>query len=128
MNGVRPPFHKKVVNRTISDLSYDYLPTKFVTVSQNLSECFYDFRFTTCGSIGKPRVSPLLSLNTSVHSSKLRLIPYLRQTSSVNRQTSGESASLPQYLGCNMVFDMRLRVTFLRRKTVSLQSNIAHRE
>ena len=43
-------------------------------------------------------------------------------------QTSGESASLPQYLGCNTVFDMRLRVTFLRRKTVSLQSNIAHRE
>ena len=45
-----------------------------------------------------------------------------------NRQTSGESASLPQYLGCNTVFDMRLRVTFLRRKTVSLQSNIEHRE
>jgi hypothetical protein len=45
-----------------------------------------------------------------------------------NRQTSGESASLPQYLGCNTVFDMRLRVTFLRRKTVSLQLNIAHRE
>jgi hypothetical protein len=45
-----------------------------------------------------------------------------------NRQTSGESASLPQYLGCNTVFDMRLRVTFLRRKTVTLQSNIAHRE
>ena len=37
----------------------------------------------------------------------------------VNRQTSGESTSLPQYLGCNTVFDMRLRVTFLRRKTVS---------
>jgi hypothetical protein len=47
---------------------------------------------------------------------------------SSNRQTSGESASLPQYLGCNTVFDMRLRVTFLRRKTVSLQTNIAHRE
>jgi hypothetical protein len=35
-------------------------------------------------------------------------------------------------LGClfltGTVFDMRLRVTFLRRKTVSLQSNIAHRE
>jgi hypothetical protein len=45
-----------------------------------------------------------------------------------NRQTSGESASLPQYLGCYTVFDMRLRVTFLRRKTVLLQSNIAHRE
>ena len=45
-----------------------------------------------------------------------------------NRQTSGESASLPQYLGCNTVFDMRLRVTFIRRKTVSLQSNITHRE
>jgi hypothetical protein len=41
---------------------------------------------------------------------------------------SGESASLPQYLGCNTVFDMRLRVTFLHWKTVSLQSNIAHRE
>ena len=30
----------KVVNRTITDLSYDHLPTKFETVSQNLSECF----------------------------------------------------------------------------------------
>jgi hypothetical protein len=39
-----------------------------------------------------------------------------------NRQTSGESASLPQYLGCNTVFDMRLRVTFLRRKTVRITS------
>ena len=48
--------------------------------------------------------------------------------SNTNRQTSGESASLHQYLGCNTVFDIRLRVTFLRRKTVSLQSNIAHRE
>ena len=46
----------------------------------------------------------------------------------INRQTSGESASLPQYLRCNTVFDMRLRITFLHRKTVSLQSNIAHRE
>jgi hypothetical protein len=46
----------------------------------------------------------------------------------INRQTLGESASLPQYLGCKTVFDMRLRVTFLRRTTVSLQSNIAHRE
>ena len=45
-----------------------------------------------------------------------------------NRQTSGESASLPQYLGCNTVFAMRLRVTLPRRKTVSLQSNIAQRE
>jgi hypothetical protein len=45
-----------------------------------------------------------------------------------NRQTSGESASLPQYLGCNTVFDMRLRVTFLHRKTLSLQLNIVHRE
>jgi hypothetical protein len=26
-----------------------HLPTKFATVSQNLSECFYDFRFATCG-------------------------------------------------------------------------------
>jgi hypothetical protein len=32
------------------------------------------------------------------------------------------------YLGCNTVFDMRLRITFPRRKTVSLQSSIAHRE
>ena len=40
---------QKIVNRTITDLSYDHLPTKFATVSQNLSECFYDFRFTTCG-------------------------------------------------------------------------------
>ena len=33
-------------------------------------------------------------------------------TNQPNRQTSGESASLRQYLGCNTVFDMRLRVTF----------------
>ena len=32
------------------------------------------------------------------------------------------------WVGSNTVFDMRLRVTFLRRKTVSFQSNIAHRE
>jgi hypothetical protein len=38
------------------------------------------------------------------------------------------SPLLPQYLDCNTVFDMRLRVTFLRRKTVPLQSNIAHGE
>jgi hypothetical protein len=50
------------------------------------------------------------------------------RTCTHNRQTSGESVSLPQYLGCNTVFDMRLRITILRRKTVSLQSNIAHRE
>jgi hypothetical protein len=31
----------------------------------------------------------------------------------INRQTSGESASLPQYLGCNTVFDMRLHVTLV---------------
>jgi hypothetical protein len=60
-------------------------------------------------------------------------IPYCRQLfdksdEQSKRQTSGESASLPQYFGCNMVFDMRLRVTFLRRKTESIQSNIAHRE
>jgi hypothetical protein len=35
-----------------------------------------------------------------------------------NRQTSGESASLPQYLGCNTVFDMRLRVTFLSNNNI----------
>jgi len=40
------PVSQKVVNCTIFDLSYDHLPTKFATVSQNLSECFYDFRFT----------------------------------------------------------------------------------
>ena len=53
---------------------------------------------------------------------------YFASYSIRNRQTSGESASLPQSLGCNTVFDMHLRVTFLRRKTVSLQSNIAHHE
>jgi hypothetical protein len=36
---------------------------------------------------------------------------------SINRKTSGKSASFPQSLGSNTVFDMRLRVTFLRRKT-----------
>ena len=56
----------------------------------------------------------------------VRLLPIV--LSNHNRQTSVESASLPQYLGCNTVFDMRLRVTFLRRKTVSLQSNLVHRE
>ena len=30
----------------------------------------------------------------------------VRLTSQTNRQTSGESASLPQYLACNTVFDM----------------------
>ena len=57
-------------------------------------------------------------------------IPFIAHISwgITNRQTSGESASLPQYLVCNTVFDMRLRVTFLRRKTVSLQLNIAHLE
>ena len=29
--------------------TYDHLLTKFATVSQKLSECFCDFRFTTCG-------------------------------------------------------------------------------
>jgi hypothetical protein len=43
------PVSQKVVNHTISNLSYDHLPTKFATVSQNLSECFYDIQFTTCG-------------------------------------------------------------------------------
>jgi hypothetical protein len=45
-----------------------------------------------------------------------------------NRQTSGESASLPQSLGCNTVFDMRLRVTFLRRKTVSKPTKITQKK
>jgi hypothetical protein len=63
---------------------------------------------------------------TSITGSSSRLLCI--RFSAANRQTSGESGSLPQYLGCNTVFDMRLRVTFLRRKTVSLQSNIAHRE
>ena len=39
------PVSQKVGNRTISD----HLPTMFATVSQNLSECFYYFRFPTCG-------------------------------------------------------------------------------
>jgi hypothetical protein len=51
---------------------------------------------------------------------------FVNTGNSCNRQTSGESASLPKSLGCNTVFDIRLRVTFLRRKTVSLQSSIAH--
>jgi hypothetical protein len=34
---------QKVVNRTISDLSYDHLQTKFATVSQNLSEFYLRF-------------------------------------------------------------------------------------
>ena len=34
-------YSQKVVSRTIFHLSYDHLPTKFVTVSQNLSECFF---------------------------------------------------------------------------------------
>ena len=36
------PVSQKVVNRTIYDLFYDPLPTRFATVSQN-------FRFATCG-------------------------------------------------------------------------------
>jgi len=35
------PVSQKFVNRTISNLSYDHLPTKFATVSQNLSEYFF---------------------------------------------------------------------------------------
>jgi len=50
-----------------------------------------------------------------------------RTSGAINRQTSGESASLPQSLGCTTEFDMRLHFTFLRRKTISLQSNIAPR-
>ena len=38
------------LNRTISNLSYDHLPTMFATVSQNLSKCFYDFRFVVMTS------------------------------------------------------------------------------
>ena len=68
----------------------------------------------------------LLFLTVAQHESGTRKL-YLFNNQ-INRQTSGESASLPQSLGCNTVFDMRLRVTFLRRKTVSFQSNIAHRE
>ena len=48
-NGILGLVSQKVVNRTISNLPYDHLPTKFATVSQNLLECFYDLRFTTCG-------------------------------------------------------------------------------
>jgi hypothetical protein len=43
------PVSQKVVNRTISD----HLPTKFATVSQNLSECFFtisDFRLVVVKS------------------------------------------------------------------------------
>jgi hypothetical protein len=76
---------------------------------------------TTVGLVMAFLVQNLLSEKTK------RIFHYLILLAA-NRQTSGESASLPQYLGCNTVFDMRLRVTFLRRKTVSLQSNIAHRE
>jgi hypothetical protein len=32
---VQGPVSQKVINRTISDLSYEHLPTKFPTVSQN---------------------------------------------------------------------------------------------
>ena len=42
------PASQKIVNRTITDLSYDHLPTKFATVSQNLSDFFctiYDLWF-----------------------------------------------------------------------------------
>jgi hypothetical protein len=49
------------------------------------------------------------------NSSIVAILELIRGT---HRQTSGESASLPQYLGCNTVFDMRLRVTFLRRMRV----------
>ena len=35
------PVSQKVVNRTITDLCYDHLPTKFATVLQILSECFF---------------------------------------------------------------------------------------
>jgi hypothetical protein len=49
-----------------------------------------------------------------------------------NRQTSGESASLPQYLGCNTVFDMRLRyklrvVTFGTKRRRNLGNVCKHR-
>jgi hypothetical protein len=47
-----------------------------------------------------------------------RFVVFRSFSTTRNRQTSGESASLPQYLGCNTVFDMHLSVTFLRRKTV----------
>ena len=40
-----PGFPLVSKNRTISS----HLPTKFATDSQNQSECFYDFRFTSCG-------------------------------------------------------------------------------
>ena len=40
--------------------------------------------------------------------------------SMANRQTSGDSATLPQSLGCTTRFDMCLRATLIRRKlTVS---------
>ena len=48
------PVSQKVVNRTISDLSYDHLPTKIATVSQNLSEYLFtisDFRLVVMKSL-----------------------------------------------------------------------------
>jgi hypothetical protein len=39
-----------------------------------------------------------------------------------NRQTSIESASLPQYLGCNTVFDMRL----LHQRPIFFKANSIH--
>ena len=41
-----------------------------------------------------------------------------------NRQTSAESASLPQDLGCNTLFDMRLRVIFLRRRPYNFNQTL----
>jgi hypothetical protein len=49
-----------------------------------------------------------------------------------NRQTSGESTSLPQYLGCNAVFDMRLRVSqcrlipYLHQRPIFFKANSIH--
>jgi hypothetical protein len=50
---------------------------------------------------------------------------------SSSRQTSGESASLPQYLGCNKVFDTRHisssedRVTSIKHCTPRISSKMA---
>jgi hypothetical protein len=73
------PFSQKVVNCTISDLSYDHLPSKFGTVSQNLSESFflrvpiYDLWSSLCGvaKIDQFIQAAHLSLNSYICSNKI---------------------------------------------------------
>ena len=40
----------------------------------------------------------------------------------LNQQTSGESASLPQYLCCNTVFDMRLHISSPEDRITSIKN------